>query len=51
MKAKLIVNIIVSGLDVFILTRYIYLLHKKRIKPALATWTFFSLAVGISLFT
>jgi len=51
MKTKLIVNIIVSGLDVFILARYIYLLHKKKIQPALATWTFFSLAVGISLFT
>lgn len=51
MDTKLIVNLIVSGLDVFILARYVYLLHKKKIKPALATWTFFTLAVGISLFT
>jgi hypothetical protein len=41
----------VSVLDVLILARYIYLLQKKKIRPALATWTFFSLAVGISLFT
>lgn len=51
MDTKLIVNLIVSGLDVFILARYIYLLRKNKIRPALATWTFFSLAVGISLFT
>ena len=34
-----------------ILSRYIYLLYHKKISPSLAMWTFFSLAVGISLFT
>lgn len=48
---KLYINIIVSGINVFILSRYIYLLYHKRISPSLAMWTFFSLAVGISLFT
>ena len=48
---KLFVNIIVSGINVFILSRYIYLLIYKKISPSLAMWTFFSLAVGISLFT
>ncbi len=51
MDTRLIVNLAVSVLDVFILARYIFLLQKKKIRPALATWTFFSLAVGISLFT
>ena len=51
MDTKLIINLVVSVLDFFILARYIYLLQKKKIRPALATWTFFSLAVGISLFT
>jgi hypothetical protein len=48
---KLFINIIVSGINVFILMRYIYLLYHKKISPSLAMWTFFSLAVGISLFT
>ena len=50
-SVKLLVNIIVSGINVLILARYIYLLYHKRISPSLAMWTFFSLAVGISLFT
>ncbi len=49
--SKLFINIIVSGINVIILTRYIYLLYRKKISPSLAMWTFFSLAVGISLFT
>jgi len=48
---KLFINIIVSGINVFILIRYIYLLYHKKISPSLAMWTLFSLAVGISLFT
>lgn len=48
---KLFVNIIVSGINVIILSRYIYLLYQKKISPSLAMWTFFSLAVGISLLT
>jgi hypothetical protein len=48
---KLIVNIIVSGINILILSRYIYLLYHKKISPSLAMWTFFSLAVGISLIT
>jgi len=48
---KIYINIIVSGINVFILIRYIYLLYHKNISPSLAMWSFFSLAVGISLFT
>ncbi len=48
---KLYINIIVSGINIFILSRYVYLLYHKKISPSLAMWTFFSLAVGISLFT
>lgn len=48
---KLFINILVSGINVVILSRYIYLLYHKKISPSLAMWTFFSLAVGISLFT
>lgn len=48
---RLIINIIVSVINVIILSRYIYLLYNKKISPSLAMWTFFSLAVGISLFT
>ena len=48
---KIFINIIVSGINVIILARYIYLLYHKKINPSLAMWTFFSLAVGISLFT
>lgn len=51
LTTKLFVNIIVSGINVFILSRYVYLLYHKRISPSLAMWTFFSLAVAISLFT
>lgn len=50
-STKLLINIIVSGINIFILSRYIYLLYHKKISPSLAMWTFFSLAVGISLFT
>ena len=49
--AKLVINVIVSGINVFILSQYIYLLYKKKISPSLAMWTFFSMAVAISLFT
>ena len=49
--SKLILNILVSGINVFILSRYIYLLYQKKISPSLAMWVFFSLAVGISMFT
>ncbi len=48
---KLIINIIVSAINIVILSRYIYLIYYKKISPSLAMWTFFSLAVGISLFT
>lgn len=49
--SKIFINITVSGINVFILSRYIYLLYHKKISPSLAMWIFFSLAVGISLFT
>jgi hypothetical protein len=48
---KLLVNIVVSVINVIILYRYVHLLYQKKISPSLAMWTFFSLAVGISLFT
>lgn len=50
-SVKLLINIAVSGINLIILSRYIYLLYNKKISPSLAMWTFFSLAVGISLFT
>lgn len=51
MTLKLLVNILVTGINIFILFRYIYLLYHKRISPSLAMWTFFTIAVGISLMT
>ncbi len=51
MSLKLFVNYIVSAINVFILFRYVYLLYTKKTSPSLAMWVFFSLAVGISLFT
>lgn len=41
----------VSAINLVILFRYLYLLRKNKIKPSLAMWTFFSLAVGMSLLT
>ena len=38
-------------LTFFILVRYCWLLYKKEIKPALAMWLFFSIAVTMSLVT
>lgn len=49
--SKLFINSLVSGINVIILTRYVYLIYHKKISPSLAMWTFFSLAVSISLFT
>lgn len=51
MTLKLVVNIIISVFNIFILSRYIYLLYHKKISPSLAMWVFFSIAIGISLFT
>lgn len=41
----------VSALNLFILVRYCWLLYRKEIKPALAMWLFFTIAVGMSLIT
>ncbi len=41
----------VSALNLFILIRYCWLLYTKRIKPALAMWLFFTVAVSMSLVT
>ncbi|HNV52814.1 MAG TPA: hypothetical protein PLH91_12980 [Tenuifilaceae bacterium] len=41
----------VVALNIFILVRYCWLLYKKEIKPALAMWLFFSIAVTMSLVT
>ena len=43
--------IIVVAINLFILVRYCWLIWKERIKPALAMWVFFSIAVGGSLVT
>lgn len=41
----------VSLLNLIITARYCWLLYKRRIKPALAMWVFFSIAVAMSLIT
>ena len=38
-------------LNIFITIRYCWLLYKGTIKPALAMWLFFTIAVGMSLIT
>ena len=43
--------IAVVAISLFILVRYCWLIWKERIKPALAMWVFFSIAVGGSLIT
>ncbi|MBW2407261.1 MAG: hypothetical protein JRF17_07820 [Deltaproteobacteria bacterium] len=43
--------IAVVAINFFILVRYCWLIRKERIKPALAMWAFFSIAVGGSLVT
>jgi hypothetical protein len=49
MKAFSIIS--VSLIMIFLTVRYIWLLVKKEIKPALAMWVMFSTAVGMSLVT
>jgi len=41
----------VSLINLFILIRYCILTYKQKIKPALAMWLFFSIAVSMSLVT
>lgn len=41
----------VSGLNLAITCWYCWLTYKRKIKPALAMWIFFTIAVGISLTT
>ncbi len=48
---KLFSIISVSLITIFLTVRYIGLLSKKRIQPALAMWIMFSTAVGMSLIT
>ena len=43
--------ITVVAINLFILVRYCWLIRKKRIKPALAMWVFFSIAMCGSLVT
>ena len=43
--------IAVVAINFFILMRYFWLIWKDRIRPALAMWVFFSIAVGGSLAT
>jgi hypothetical protein len=48
---KTFVIIAVAALNLFIAVTYCVMMIKKRSKPALAMWFFFSIAVGISLVT
>lgn len=48
---KIFVIIAVSLINLFIAATYFWNLYKKRSKPALAMWLFFSLAVAMSLIT
>lgn len=48
---KTFVIISVSLINLFIAVTYFWNLYKKRSKPALAMWLFFSLAVAMSLIT
>jgi hypothetical protein len=48
---KIEVFIIVSILNLYVAVAYYRLLKKKKIKPALAMWFFFTLAVSMSLIT
>lgn len=41
----------VSLLNLFILGAYIWMMYKKRSQPSLAMWTFFTIAVAMSLVT
>jgi len=41
----------VIGLNLFILVRYVWLIRRKRIQPALAMWVFFTIAVVGSFVT
>ena len=43
--------IAVMAINFFILVRYCWLIWKDRVKPAMAMWVFFSIAVGGSLIT
>ena len=43
--------IVVVLINVFITIRYGWLIWRQKIKPSLATWTFFGIAVGGSLVT
>ncbi len=49
MREASIIAVVIINL--FILVRYCWLIWKERIKPALAMWSFFSIAVGGSLIT
>jgi hypothetical protein len=51
MFMKEFVAIAVSAINLFIAASYFWLMLKKRSKPALAMWLFFSLAVAMSLVT
>jgi hypothetical protein len=48
---KTFVIFAVAALNLFIAVTYCVMMIKKRSKPALAMWFFFSIAVGISLIT
>ncbi len=48
---KIFANYLVSLINLFILIRYCWLLYRKRISPSLAMWSFFSIAVAMSLIT
>jgi hypothetical protein len=48
---EIYVNYTVSLINLFILVTYSWMLYKRKISPSLAMWTFFSIAVAMSLIT
>lgn len=48
---KLFFILAVSLLDLILAVYYYYLISRKKIRPSLAMWVFFFLAISISLFT
>lgn len=48
---RLFFIIAVSLLDVILAVYYYYLISRKKIRPSLAMWVFFFLAISMSLFT
>jgi len=48
---KEIINISIAAINLILLVRYTWLIVKGKISPSLSMWTFFTIAVGMSLIT